>query len=62
MSEDWDHPTDVIRAQLDRHLADAATDDAPWLAQVIEILRDHVAMIPPPVEHVDSIPEYIYPH
>lgn len=62
MSEDPLYPTETIRAHLDRHLADAGTDDAAWLAQVIEVLRDHVAAIPPPAERVDSIPEYIYPH
>lgn len=56
------YPKEIIQASLDRHLLDAKADAPAWLAQVIELLRDHVAAIPPPVEHVDSIPEYIYPH
>lgn len=62
MSEKPRYPNDIIQASLDRHLLDARTGNAAWLAQVIEVLRDDVAAIPPPVERVENIPEYIYPH
>ena len=63
MSEQRRYPSEVIRACLDRHLLDAkGAENVAWLAQVIEVLRDDVAAIPPPDERVDSIPEYVYPH
>lgn len=63
MSEMRSYPIEVIREQLGRHRQHArAAQGGEWLAEVVELLRSEAAVVPPPVERVDTIPEYVYPH
>ena len=63
MSEERNYPTEVIRELLVRHRRDVqAVGGNEWLAKVIELLGNEVTAVPPPVEQVDTIPKYIYPH
>ena len=63
MTQDRNYPIPVIQERLARHGQDLkAIDGMEWLAQAVELLRTEAAAVPPPVERVDTIPEYIYPH
>ena len=62
MSNDRTYPTPVIQEQLARHGQDLSVAGMEWLAQVVELLRIEAGAVPPPVERIDTVPEYIYPH
>jgi len=63
MSEERDYPITVIQQSLERHEGDAqAVKGLAWLADVVRLLKHETAVVPAPIEQVDTIPEYIYPH
>lgn len=63
MSEERNYPVAVIGQALDRHHRDAkAMREAPWMAEVIELIRREAASVPAPEQRVDTIPAYLYPH
>lgn len=63
MSEERNYPVAVIEQALDRHHRDAkAMRDAPWMAEVIELIMHEAASVPTPEQRVDTIPAYLYPH
>lgn len=37
-------------------------DCAPWLADALELLLDHVESFPPPGDEDAYVVEYVYPH
>lgn len=60
---DRNYPLPTIQRHLAVHRRDLdAIPGLNWLAQVVDVLCEEAAVVPPPVERVDSIPEYIYPH
>lgn len=63
MSEERNYPVAVIEQALDRHYQDAkAMREAPWMAEVIELIMHEAASVPAPEQRVDTIPAYLYPH
>ena len=63
MTQDRNYDVPVIQDGLGRHADDLqSVEGLEWLAQVVELLRIEAGVVPPPVERVDTIPEYIYPH
>lgn len=63
MSDEREYPVAVIQEAIRRHQADVqAVGGLGWLAEVVGLLRQETAVVPPLEERLDSIPEYIYPH
>ena len=62
MSDVRAYPKEIVRAGLARHQGDAAASNVPWLSEVIAILSASLEAIPEPVEQVDTVPRYVYPH
>lgn len=61
--KDRNYPTKVIRDRLGRHAKDLeGIEELEWLARVVDLCRKEASSIPPPVESVEAVPEYIYPH
>lgn len=62
MSEERNYPVSVIRHALQRHLDDAKAAGNGWMAEVIALLIEEAAAVPPPAERTETLPDYIYPH
>ncbi len=63
MSEERNYPVPVIEETLARHHRDAkAMRDAPWMAEVIELIMREAGAVPAATQRVDTIPAYLYPH
>jgi hypothetical protein len=63
VTQDRNYPIAVIQDRLAQHGQDLESIAAVrWLAEVVELLRTEADTVPPPVERIDTIPEYIYPH
>ena len=57
------YPIEVIRDRLARHVQDLeGRAGLEWLARVVDLCRQEASAIPPPIERVETVPEYIYPH
>lgn len=61
--KDRNYPIKVIRDRLGRHVQDLeGIEELEWLARVVDLCRKEASSIPPLVESVEAVPEYIYPH
>jgi len=61
--KDRHYPIKAIRNRLRQHAKDLdGIEELEWLARVVDLCRREVASIPPLVESVEAVPEYIYPH
>lgn len=61
--KDRNYPIKLVRDRLRRHAKDLeGVEELEWLARVVNLCRKEAPSIPPLVESVEAVPEYIYPH